>query len=92
MSYNNELRGVLFRVENKKGPKHPDMTGRIEIEGVEYSLAAWKTASKDGSKTFLSLKASLPQPRQAASPARRQASVERQAPPQQEELNDEIPW
>lgn len=39
--------GVLFRNNNKKTEKHPDYSGNITIDGVEYFLSAW---IKEGAK------------------------------------------
>lgn len=59
--YDNELSGVLFKNDKEGNEKRPDYTGKIQVEGTEYRLAAWiKTGSQSGVK-FLSLKASLPQ-------------------------------
>jgi len=54
--YDNTNRGALFRNEQRKTEKHPDYTGTIDIEGVEYRLAGWVRESKQGRK-FLSLAA-----------------------------------
>ena len=60
MEYDNNNRGVLFRVTDKKSEKHPDFTGKCEVNGKEMSLAGWTTNSKDGKHKFLSLKFSDP--------------------------------
>jgi hypothetical protein len=39
--YDNTNRGVLFKNNDKETEKHPDMRGRINIEGTEHWLAAW---------------------------------------------------
>lgn len=52
--YDNEMRGVLFTNENKRTEKSPSMTGRVQIEGKEYRLAAWTQTSRTG-KRFLSI-------------------------------------
>lgn len=52
--YNNELRGVLFKNEDKQTDKHPDYRGQATIEGVEYFLDVWINESQKTGKKFLS--------------------------------------
>jgi len=54
--YNNELRGVLFS-QDAETERHPNLTGKVQIKGVEYRLAAWKRTSAGGAN-YLSLKVS----------------------------------
>ncbi len=62
--YDNTNKGVLFREQEKKSERHPDMTGTINIEGVEFRLAGWTKESKSGKK-FLSLSVT---PKQESAP------------------------
>jgi uncharacterized protein (DUF736 family) len=57
--YDNTNRGVLFRNEKKKSEKHPDYSGQVDVEGVEWELAGWIKESKSGKK-FLSLMVKKP--------------------------------
>ena len=61
--YDNNLRGVLFKNDEKRdGRKDPDYRGQCEIDGTQYWLSAWiKESQKDGRK-FMSLSF---QPKQA---------------------------
>lgn len=53
--YDNRNRGVIFVNDRKQKDTHPDRTGTLNVEGVEYFIDGWiKTSSKDG-KQFLSL-------------------------------------
>lgn len=54
--YDNNMRGVLFKNDQKGNESAPWYKGNIEIDGVKYELAAWLKESKAGNK-FLSLKA-----------------------------------
>jgi hypothetical protein len=45
--YDNTNRGVLFKNDKKTTDKHPDYTGKIDVNGTEFKLAAWiKTGGK----------------------------------------------
>lgn len=47
--------GTLFNNDRKQKDSHPDKTGKVKIEGVEYYISGWiKESKRDGSK-FLSL-------------------------------------
>jgi hypothetical protein len=61
MAYDNTNRGVLFQNDYKTADKHPDWKGKIDINGKEYELAAWKRAGRNGE--FLSLSVSEPRER-----------------------------
>ena len=53
--YDNTNSGILSRNDRKEKDTHPDMTGSINVEGVEYWLNGWTKTRKDGSGRFLSL-------------------------------------
>jgi uncharacterized protein (DUF736 family) len=44
----NNMTGVLFTVNEKKSDKHPDLTGRVEIDGKKFSLSGWNKTSANG--------------------------------------------
>ncbi len=77
MSFDNEMRGVLFKNSSKRdGKLDPDYRGRIQIEGREFWLDAWRsTAKKDGSR-YMQLRA---KPKDSEQP-QRPAPGSRQAP------------
>ena len=52
--YDNTNSGALFLAREKKSDRHPDMTGNLDVNGVEYYINAWTKVSKQGKK-FLSL-------------------------------------
>ena len=54
MPYDNSNRGALFRVEEKKDPKHADYSGNINADGKDYWLSGWIKTSKEGKK-YMSL-------------------------------------
>lgn len=81
--YDNTNRGALFTNDKGDNPKRPDMTGTLNIEGTDYRLSVWKREAKSG-QTFLSISAEVAQ-KQNGAPAPAQQ-------PQQQNLNDEIPF
>jgi hypothetical protein len=87
VAYDNNMTGVLFREQNKKSEKSPDMTGSITIDGVRYRLAGWTREGKDGRK-FLSLAASLPEEQRTSA----QTSGDRTRPVFEKRVDDEIPF
>jgi uncharacterized protein (DUF736 family) len=56
--YDNTNSGALF-TNVKKGEKHPDFKGQINVDGRDWEIAAWNRTSKNGNQ-FLSLKVSKP--------------------------------
>ena len=57
MAFDNTNKGALFTAKERKTEKHPNMTGKVNINGTDYSLSAWSNKSKKGEK-YLSLKVS----------------------------------
>jgi uncharacterized protein (DUF736 family) len=53
--YDDELRGVMFPETEKKSERGPDFTGKLQVEGKEYRIAAWKRKARSSGKPFLSL-------------------------------------
>ena len=52
-------RGVLFKVRDKKNENAPDWKGGLNVNGVEYELAAWECISGRG-LPYLSVSISPP--------------------------------
>lgn len=51
--YDNTNTGVLFKNDRKESEKHPDYTGKVNMEGKDMRLAAWIKEGKNGK--FMSL-------------------------------------
>jgi hypothetical protein len=72
MSHDNTNRGVLFKNDRKDTEKHPDYTGKIDIDGTEYYLSGWIKDGRNGK--FMSLSRgkatgdAAPQPARAVEP------------------------
>lgn len=100
MSYDNTNRGALFDNERKQNDKHPDMTGKINVDGKEWEISGWWKETKAG--TILSLSVKPPwkpdSQRQAAPPMRTteprqaQANSYQPEPPMAELDSDSIPF
>lgn len=56
-NYDNTNRGALFKNDRKEKEKQPDYTGKINVEGKEYKLAAWIREGNKGK--FMSLSVSV---------------------------------
>lgn len=90
--YDNTNRGVLFKNHRKQTDRHPDYTGSVNVDGVEFFLDAWL---KDGPKgKFMSLsvkrKDKQPEPVKQAGGYGAEKGGSRTATPVQ--LDDEIPF
>ena len=75
-TYDNELKGVLFKNEDKETETHPDYKGSATIKGVEYFLDAWINTAETGRK-YMSLKLKAKDKQRGASapaPAQRRQS------------------
>ena len=51
--FDNTNRGVLFK-NKKKTEKGPDYTGKLDVDGTDFELAAWIRKSQKGTM-FMSL-------------------------------------
>tara|TARA_Y100001937_G_scaffold113931_1_gene163145 strand:- start:280 stop:510 length:231 start_codon:yes stop_codon:yes gene_type:complete len=63
MEYDNTNKGVLFvndgKDTNNPDDKKPDMTGKLNVDGAEFRIAAWKKVATNSGKAFLSLSINL---------------------------------
>lgn len=77
--YDDTNRGVLFKNHKKETEKHPDYTGRINVNGTDWRLAAWLKEGKNGK--FLSL--SVSEQTEKREPASSNTPID---------LDDEVPF
>lgn len=50
-SYDDTNRGAIWKNEKKETDRHPDFTGALNVEGVEYWVSAWKRGPDDNPKS-----------------------------------------
>lgn len=50
MAYDNTNSGILARNDNRKSDKHPEYTGSLNVDGVDYWVSAWVNEGRPGSK------------------------------------------
>lgn len=50
MDYDNTNSGILSRNERKQKDTHPDFSGSINVDGVDYWLSGWLKEGKAGGK------------------------------------------
>lgn len=59
MAYDNTNKGAIFQNDRKTEDKHPDRTGSINVDGVDYFIDGWLKETKPDAngktKKFLSL-------------------------------------
>lgn len=69
--YSNENRGALFVNDRKQTEKHPDMQGKINVNGVDYYLSGWWKKTTKGEILSLSLGQQVEQRQEEAPQAAR---------------------
>lgn len=57
MSYDNTNKGTLGKNKRKTEETHPEYTGQINIDGVEYWLSAWVKSNGSTGEKFFSISA-----------------------------------
>jgi hypothetical protein len=83
--YDETNSGALFKAKERKHEKSPDLTGKINIGGVEYWLSGWTKRNENNSLKVISLKV------QAKDEKPQRAPATRQAPPS-DDFGDDIPF
>lgn len=86
--YDNTNSGLLAKNKRKEKDTHPDYSGQINVEGVEYWLSGWLKTGKETSKLagekFFSLSLRRKDEQRAPAPT--------PTPPPRDEFNDDIPF
>ena len=84
MAYDETNRGTLSRNTRKTEDKHPDFSGQINVDGVDYWLSGWVKERNDGSGKFFSLSVKRKENR-SPSPLRRDTGTVA-------DMTDDIPF
>lgn len=50
MAYDNTNSGFIGKNDRRRGDRDPDISGSINVEGVEYWVSGWKNAKGYGLK------------------------------------------
>lgn len=53
--YDNTNRGAIFRNTRKTTDKHPDMTGKINVDGKDYWVSGWTAYKRNDGEKYLQL-------------------------------------
>ena len=48
-------KGALFDNDRKENDKQPDMTGSLNVGGVDHFISAWKNVAQSSGKDYLKL-------------------------------------
>lgn len=89
--YDNTNRGILSKNERKQKDTHPDHTGTLNVEGVEYYVDAWIKERKDKSGKFFSLSVKRKDGKAAPKPKAKDESRPVTVGPF-DDLDDDIPF
>ncbi|MDF3019331.1 MAG: hypothetical protein K0Q92_634 [Steroidobacteraceae bacterium] len=97
MAYDNTNSGIIKRNDKKReGKKDPDYNGSIDVEGVEYWVAAWINEGRPGSKLegqkYFSVKLTKKDDQPAAAPAAAPKPAAKPAPTGFPDMDDDIPF
>ena len=55
MTYDNRNKGILSRNTRRESDSHPEYSGTINVDGVDYWLSGWVKERRDGTGKFFSL-------------------------------------
>jgi len=66
MSYDNTNTGILSKNDRRETDRHPEYTGKINIDGKEYWLSGWIRERKSDGQRFFSLSAKAKEDRPTA--------------------------
>jgi len=86
MEYDNTNRGSVWKNDKKETEKHPDFTGTMNVEGVEFYVSAWKR--KEGANPKAPALSFSIKPKQADN----SMSSDKPAPPMDDGFDDLIPF
>jgi hypothetical protein len=87
--YDNNNRGAIWKNDKKETDNHPDFTGSLNIEGVEFWVSAWKRKPDAGEKApALSFTVRLKETNTNTSPKKQNAPQASKS----DDYDDDIPY
>ena len=90
--YDNTNRGSIWKNDKKETANHPDFTGSLNVEGVEYWVSGWKRkpdAKPNAPALSFSIKPKEQSQHDQQKPARHQPQAGNQAAP---DFGNDIPF
>jgi len=91
--YDNSNRGALFVNDRKQSDKHPDMQGKINVDGVDYYLSGWWKQTAKGEILSLALGKRVDEhPTQQTQTSRGRGRPAAMQEPRFEDIDDDIPF
>ena len=93
MEFDRTNTGIISKNDRKQTDKHPDITGTLNVGGVDYFIDGWRKERKDGTGSFYSLRVKQ-KDRQGATPPAREDAPQRAAQGRHGggDLDDSIPF
>lgn len=76
MEFDNTNKFVLFPNDKKGNEKAPDLTGKINVDGKEFRLAAWTKTSPKVAKFLSGVVEAFDPSQKAGEPAGKQGGME----------------
>lgn len=90
-TYDNELKGVLFKNEDKEQDSHPDYRGNAQIEGIGYFMDAWINTAESGRK-YMSFRFKKKEKQASAPAGKPAASKTAKTSTGFDDMDDDIPF
>lgn len=87
--YDNTNRGSIWPNKKKETDRHPDFTGSVNVDGVDYWVSAWKKGS-NAKENAPSLTFSVKRKDEQEKP--KQEKPKQEAPKQTSSFDDDIPF
>ena len=63
----NDNSGALFPVEERASDKHPNLNGKVDVDGKKWFVVGWTNTYEDtdgNTKKYISLKFNEPKPKE----------------------------
>ena len=92
MTYDNTNRGALFKNDRKEQENHPDYTGKLNVNGVEFWMSAWIKEGQKGKFMSLSVKPKEDQPQQSISQRAMPKGPAKRSIIPDDDMQDEVPF